>query len=663
MIVNRIGKIGVVWSSFLFFAIARQQFPNPPQIDKDLVEAELRQNIRKINLTTSLASPWLDATFYSLNLHVAASPLYLAGAVTIQGTCGQDFPQSLVLDLMSNMRVDSVHLGGIGVGFLQQTASLIIPVDSSYHAGDLIAVDVFYQGTPSGTGLGSFIFGSHLGTPWIWSLSEPYGARDWWPCKDQPNDKADSADITITCDSAFSVGSNGRLVGVRENGDGTKTFSWQERYPIATYLVSVALTNFAQFSNWYQYAPSESLEVLNYVLPENLTAAQNQLPNAVDGLRIFSDLFGQYPFIREKYGHAQFGAGAMEHQTMTSTSTFNEAIIIHELAHQWFGDMITCRTWSHLWLNEGFATYCTALYHEKKYGAQRYSDFINGQLGSARIAAGPVYMRDTTDVRRLFNGPLVYAKGAAILHMLRHVVGDSLFFQSMYSYANDPLLKYRTATTEDFRLIVERTSGKDLGYFFDEWIYGENYPHYTYSWNVADSSGSRVLMVTLSQTTGTSSPTYFTMPIDLRMVGGRWDSTITVYNDAPRQIYTFVVPTIIDSLQLDPGGWILKDAVEDPSGLKPAQFALDQNYPNPFNLSTTIRYRVPHRSRITLEILNILGQHVSTLEIGIRAIGSYTAEWDATGLPSGVYFCRFVASDLTDPGRTVAQIKPMVLLK
>ena len=157
--------------------------------------------------------------------------------------------------------------------------------------------------------------------PWIWSLSEPYGARDWWPCKDHQLDKADSADIIVTCPNGLKVGSNGLLRSTTDNGNGTTTFFWAERYPIATYLISVAIGPFATFSNWYRYSPSDSMEVLNYVLPSHLSLALGSLPKAVQMLEIFSRIYGPYPFLKEKYGHSEFGrGGAMEHQTMTPTS-------------------------------------------------------------------------------------------------------------------------------------------------------------------------------------------------------------------------------------------------------------------------------------------------------------------------------------------------------
>jgi len=502
----------------------------------------------------------IDVKYYNLNVAITTSPQYLKGKMLMTASSVQDNLATVTLDLMSSMTVDSVKAGGALTTFVQHASTFDITLDHSYNTGDVLTVEVFYQGRPGSSGFGSFEFSSHSSTPWVWSLSEPYGAKDWWPCKDHPIDKADSADITVTCDSTFKVGSNGKLVSVTNNGDGTKTHHWQERYPISTYLISVALTNFAQYSNWFKYSPTDSMEVLNYVLPENLSQAISGTPSTVEGLQVFSDLFGLYPFINEKYGHSQFGwGGAMEHQTMTTTCCFDEWILIHELSHQWFGDMITCRTWPDIWLNEGFATYCEALFVERKYGSSWYWSYINGDMYGAKSAVGTVYVQDSANVGTLFDGNLVYSKGATVLHMLRHVLGDSVFFRVMNTYANTPSLRYATASTTDFETVCETVSGKDLHYFFNEWIYGQNYPRYAYEWSSAPSGSGFSVTFWVGQSTGTTNPSFFTMPVDIRIISGGWDTTVTIWNNAGTQTFTIPVSHNPTSVQLDPDGWILKD--------------------------------------------------------------------------------------------------------
>ena len=598
--------------------------------------------VKRQSAVTTSASSWFDVTYYKLELNITTNPNYLSGKVTIGGTSLQNSSTLLILDLENTMRVDSVLLNGKRNAFQQTSHSCEITLDRVYTTGEVLSVDVYYQGTPAATGFGSFVFYSHSNVPWVYSLSEPFGASDWWPCKNNPGDKADSADIIVTCDSIYKVGSQGILVSAVNHGNGRSTYHWKERYPIAAYLISVSMTNYVQFSNWYRYSPTDSMEVLNYVLPEHYSEAQQALPRVVEMLAIYSNMFGQYPFIKEKYGHAEFGSGGMEHQTMTSLGTFDEDVIAHELAHQWFGDMITCRTWSDLWLNEGFAQYCTALYREKKYGVASYWEYMNPQLQRGMLTHGVIGVPDTTNPSTLFYSLLMYSKGASVLHMLRHTLGDSLFYRSLFSYANDPLLKYSTATTKDFQTVCETVSKKDLAYFFQEWIYGENIPSYEYSWEWKPAGDSSMLTIALRQPADRTNPKYFIMPIDFRISANGVDTTVTLFNNMQSQIFRIRFPVQPVSVLLDPDGWILK-RVFSGSDVLPADFVLKQNYPNPFNPTTTIQYSLPVSAHVTLEVYDLLGRKVATIVDAKQMPGSYDYHWTPAFSASGVYVCRLSA--------------------
>ena len=608
-------------------------------------EFEKKAFIHRQMSARSSASNWFDVTYYKLDLNIFTQPDYLSGKVTIAGICKQNNSQLLSFDLTNTMRVDSVQVNGLGNIFVQRSSSFEITLDRPYQSGEKLSVDIYYQGTPVASGLGSFSFNAHNSVPWIFSLSEPFGARDWWPCKDSPSDKADSVDIVVTCDSIYKVGSQGILVSVVNNGSGRSTHHWKSRYPIASYLISIAITNYVQFSNWYRYSPTDSMEVLNYVLPEHYAEAFQTLPKTIDMLTIFSNVFGQYPFINEKYGHAEFTGGGMEHQTMTSLGRYDEDIIAHELAHQWFGDMITCRSWSDLWLNEGFAEYSTGIYREKKYGVASFRTYMDPILQTAVSARGMVGKPDTANPGALFNFALMYAKGASVLHMLRHVLGDSVFFRAMHAYANDPKLKYSTATTNDFQLVCETVSNKDLDYFFQEWIYGENTPTYQYFWSWNDAGDSSALSVTIKQPSDRTNPAFFTMPLDLRIKSAVLDTTVTVFNNAVEQTFTIPLRTKPLSVLLDPDNWVIKKVIsgKDP---RPTDYILEQNYPNPFNASTKITYLIPKRENVTLTIFDVLGREVATLVDERQDVGNYEYQWSAQNISSGVYFYRLIAGDV-----------------
>ncbi len=610
-------------------------------------------------LQEPILEPNIDVKYYKLDLKISTPSKYLRGKVTMIARCITSNLTVVSLNFTNTLTVDSVKMGNILVTFTHQSGVISITLDRTYNYGEPVSIDIYYKGVPTGYGMW---YTSHSGVPWIFTTAEPYNAKLWWPCKDHPSDKADSVDLLITVDSSYKVGSNGTLINTGINGDGTKTYHWAERFPISTYLVSLALTNYAEFKNWFGYTPSDSMQILNYVLPEHLAEAQSKLPETVEMLQIYSDLFGLYPFITEKYGHVEWesGWGGMEHQTMTSIDRFDSLYVSHELSHQWFGDMITCANWHHLWINEGFATYSAGLYFEKKYGTLDLIDYMNQQMSDAKNATGTLYLEDTTDVSNMFNYNRVYAKGASVLHMLRHVLGDSVFFNSLRSYASDSRFRFGNAITEDFKEVCETVSGLPVDYFFNEWIYGEKYPHYSYSWQVIPDTSGYLVTIRVQQSTGTNNPDFFTMPVDFRLVGTSLDTIVVLWNNSADQYFILHTSTIPTTVQLDPNNWILKEVflsgIDDEQAEVLTTFKLDQNYPNPFNNSTIIRYSIPSEDFVTIKLFNIIGEEVKIFVNEAKHRGNYQISFNANELPSGIYFYRIQAGDFV-------QTKKMILLK
>lgn len=613
--------------------------------EKSPYEPESDRYRLSLKSASSGADNNIDAKYYKLDLNISTTPNYLRGRVTIHARSLVGNLAAVTLDLANTLTVDSVLARGTRLRFVQHPTTLSIELNRSYGYGEMVVLDVFYHGVPASTGFGSFEFGSHVSnTPWVWTLSEPYGARDWWPCKDHPSDKADSVDIWITCNNAFKAASNGKLTAIIDNANGTHTYQWAERYPIATYLIFVSLTDYAEFTDWWRYSPTDSMPILNYVLPEHLTDARDSLRKVLEMLTIFSERFGLYPFVDEKYGHAEFGrGGAMEHQTMTSLTraAYAEYVLAHELGHQWFGDLITCSTWQHLWINEGFASYCESIYAEGKYGIEEYHSTMNATMNWAKTGTRPAFKEDTTNIRQLFDQPTVYRRGASTLHMLRHVLGDSTFFRAMRAFVADQRFRFGTASTEDFQSVCETVSGRQLDWFFRQWIYGERYPRYSFSWTSEQSTSGFTITIRLAQTTRTDNPPFFSMPIDFRVSSVGWDTTVVLFNDRNPQEFVFTVSHQPSSIELDPGNWILK-LIEDEI---PAAYVLKQNYPNPFNSSTTIEYEIPHAGSVRLKVFNILGQEILSLINEKRDLGLHSVRFDAAGISSGVYFYELRAND------------------
>jgi aminopeptidase N len=235
---------------------------------------------------------------------------------------------------------------------------------------------------------------------------------------------------------------------------------------------------------------------------------------------LFINLFEAYPFEDEKYGHAQFGfGGGMEHTTVSFMGSYSRNLIAHELAHQWFGNKITCGSWKDIWLNEGFATYLSGLVFENLDGNTTFRTWKQQRINSiTSYPGGAVYLSDidTTNVSRIFSGRLSYNKGAMVLHMLRKRLGDANFFQALQAYLSTPEHAYDYAKTEDFISIVETSSGEDLTEFFNDWLYNQGYPSYTLNWNQPSASE---VSIQLSQTQSHPSVSFFEAPVPIRLIG------------------------------------------------------------------------------------------------------------------------------------------------
>jgi aminopeptidase N len=627
-----------------------------PQIfNEKLVETEMNSysGLFKENKIDYPGDPSFNVLYYKLNLNVSYSPNNLKGEVTVFGKSARSNLTRIFLDLSNNLFVDSVK-GEAGIlNYTHSGSKLNINLDHTLVSGELFNIEVYYHGVPQYTGMGSFVFDLHNGQPSIWTLSEPYGARDWWPCKDTPADKADSSDVWITCSSNLTGVSNGVLTETSINGDGTKTYKWKNRYPIANYLISIAVSNYAEFKSYFKYTSDgtqDSMPVINYIYPENLEQFKPPLDKTPQMLEIFSNLFGLYPFIKEKYGHAEFGRGGMEHQTITSIGAFNETVIAHELSHQWFGDKITCRNWENIWLNEGFATFCEALYLENTLGKDAYDSDISGIMDRAKTAKGTIYVQDINTISEIFSGSRTYAKGGVVLHMLRGVLGDSLFFKTLRTYINDTSLAYGTAVTEDFQSAAETVSGSSLEYFFEEWIYGEFYPKYFVDWNYTNEAGNIYRIDVRIEQHINSNPKYFTMPIQLKISTDVKDTIIHILNNKQIQSFNFRVEGKPLNFFFDPDNLILKDvSITDPGELINLQsFLLAQNYPNPFNNSTSIKFRLPHRSQVKLRVFDLLGNETALLVNKEMDAGIYTLNYKPDLLASGVYFYRLEADDFIE---------------
>ena len=592
--------------------VAFSQVIDPKEFN-NLIESEAKSfQLGELNKGVVQANNY-DLKYHRLEWQIDPQVYYISGAVTSYFVPVVAGFNEMYFDFSNALTVDSVVYNGTNVSFSQAVVDVLqITLPSVLPQNVLDSITVFYQGAPiSSSGFGSFIQSSHNNDSIIWTLSEPYGALEWWPCKQNLNDKIDSIDVLVTTPNGNKVGSQGLLVSEITVGS-NKIFHWKHRYPIAAYLISVSITNYAAYTN---VAPlsTGNLPILNYVFPEDSATMASQSPAIIPIIQLYDTLFGAYPFMNEKYGHAQFGwGGGMEHQTMSSMVNFSFSLMAHELAHQWFGDKVTCGSWEEIWLNEGFGTYLTGLSH--KYLAPTWwyawrEGTINNVISQPD---GSVFCTDTTDVGRIFNGRLSYSKGAYLLRMLEWKIGEQNFFQGVRNYLADANLSYSYAITEQLKAHLESISGLNLTEFFNDWYYGEGHPSY----QVAATQVGNNVSFTVNQTQSHPSVSFYEMPIPIYVKGQGLDTTFVFDHQFSGQVFNATVPFTIDSVFFDPELWILS---ENPT----TTLAINEEisiigdvsvYPNPFSTNFYLQIS-KNKKLISIQVFNALGQLIEPLII------------------------------------------------
>jgi len=592
-----------------------------------------------VKLLQSITTDNYDLKYHRFNLVIDPAQRYISGSVTSYFVVTRDQTDSIQFQLNSSLSADSALFEGKITAIIHTANVITIPLNPALPSGKLDSITVYYHGVPGISGFGSFENYVHNGAPSMWTLSEPYGASDWWPSKNDLTDKIDSIDVFVVIPKGNHAASNGILISETPYDSLSTLAHWKHRYPIASYLIAVAVTNYARYSDYYKTG-TDSVEILNYVYPEDSATIRIATPDVVKSMAFFEQFFTPYPFRKEKYGHAEcnFGGG-MEHQTMTflGKNSFNHIILTHELAHQWFGDMITCGSWQDIWLNEGFATYCLYLSYEflyndnsdKTYLKEIWSDIVLNQQGS-------VFCNDTTNVSRIFNGSLTYDKGAYVLHMLRWVLGDKDFFQALRNYLNDPKLKYGFARTDDLKKQLEDQSGKDLTRFFADWYYGTGVPSYDVQIKQQPDFSTTV---TINQTQYNSNVSFFTMPVPIEFKGVNKDTTIVFDHIYSGQTFDIKPDFKIDSVFFDPENHILHYDFQTTLN----QIITEERFiimPDPASKILEIQHKPGIINQ--LQILNIEGKPVfavpskqenSLLELNIQ------------DLPSGVYILKIGTTD------------------
>ena len=619
--------------AFLFFCIVSTNGQESIFETCKIAKSEMKSAERQMNLLVNPNTQNYDITYHKLEFNVDPAVYLISGKITTTYIALANM-NTLTFDLSNTLIVSSVKINNVNLAFTQNTNELIITLPATQLTGAQATVDVVYSGAPPQNGFFAFTSTNHgpNNTPVIYTLSEPFGARDWWPCKQDLNDKINTIDVYITAPSQYISVSNGVEPEAPVINGNLKTTHFRHNYPIPAYLICMAVTNYTLINQTAGTAPN-AYPIINYIYPESDTSTlRTQLLQTPLILNLYSSLLENYPFANEKYGHAQFGwGGGMEHTTVSFMVSFGRQLIAHEMAHQWFGDKITCGTWKDIWLNEGFATYIAALVVENFDGPAAFVTEKANMIGNITSAAnGAVYLTDVEalDVNRVFDSRLSYNKGAMVLHMLRFKLGDAIFFQGIKNYLADVNLAYKYAITPNLKSHLEAVYGSSLTEFFNDWVFNQGYPIYNITVQNTTPGQARI---TVAQTTSHTSVPFFEMPVPVRLLGASGQSQdVVVNNTVNGEQFNITVPFTVTGVQFDPNKNIISRM--STVTLENANFNFDydiQIFPNPS--STTISISIPENIVIENAVFySVLGQKIMETKS--------QKTWDISSFTSGIHF-------------------------
>ena len=607
---------------------------------KSMISNELMRYSKMIDYNVNPNTLNYDLRYQRLELQLDPARQYVSGTVTSHFIPNQNMA-SIYFDLSNTLTVSEVKYHGSNLPFTQlSTKEVKIDFPAGIPAATLDSLSIKYSGAPDtgGSAGDAFTISTQSGVPALYTLSEPYGAQEWFPTKQSLNDKIEKVDLMINTPSQYNVASNGKLFSETVLPGNRKLTFWQTNYPIPAYLIALGITNYTKFNDTMGNPP---FPFVNYLYPS--TTSNSTIMSNIEWtktvMNTFEQYFGPYPYRNEKYGHMQFGwGGGMEHATMSSMGSWGRGIIAHELAHQWFGDKVTCGAWNDIWLNEGFATFGEHLANEKLLMTNsQFMSYLSSEMNYITSSAGgSVYVSDTNlgNTGAIFSGRLSYSKGGFVVRMIKWILGDDAFYSALKDYHARPQLAYGYAKTEDLKNSLLESTGKDFTEFFNDWIYGQGHPTYQIRWN---QTADQMLRFKVSQTTSHSSVNFFEMPLPIKVNGTGGQVAYLVLNHTTKnQNFAEQVNFPVVSIQFNYENQILQrnsTVTKDTTILSVNDGAKEEMkiYPNPVKdrlAVSGINKDQPY------EILSIDGKLIKA--------GKYssTKTIEVQALPKGVYFLK-----------------------
>ena len=599
----------------------------------------------------------IDVLHYDLDVAVFPDSGEIDGTVAVTVACLAAGLDSIDLDLDPALAVlHAREADGPYLPYVRRGDRLTVRLAAPLAAGEETTIVVTWTGRPADADEPGLFFSEYVGEHLVFTLSQPWSARAWWPCKDVPEDKA-TFDLSFAVPPGHTAASNGVLVGTRPDtcrGLPRDRWDWSTGHPMAVYLASLASYPYTTIEDAFPVAPGDTMPVVHYVFPTREWVCRQDFSITVPVLEFFSSIFGPYPFPDEKYGAALVDiGGGMEHQTLTSygwrltTGTHRyDWVFVHETAHQWFGDAVTCEDWTQIWLNEGFASYAEALWFEHVDGTTALRDYMDAKDRPDRWNGPVLRDPDVFDPMYYFDD-VVYNKAAWVLHMLRHVIGDEAFFGALRDWVGDPRYRYGTGRTEEFRAICEARYGHSLGWFFEEWLVRDDRLQVRWDWSQGLLGGGAELVLAVSQL----QPATYTMPFDCAIETTAGTIVERIWISSPSDTFTFTLDRPAIDVRLDDGHHVLCDRIDGgaTAARPPRATALRGAFPNPCNPSTTIRFHLGEACRADLRLYDVRGALVRTLLSERVGAGAWGVTWDGRNdagrpLAAGVYFCRLRAA-------------------